>query len=181
MLHRAAFLLLGIIGLLVFPASATDMTRTKTISYRGGIVTFRVPESWREEYEPSGGGTFYEDRPDSGTLRLDVLSFSSKDEPAQQMALRAFPAGSYEILSNGFPIQYEIKEATEHGAKLHLHSWSIAVPIPPHSMRLVMFCHTVLAGQENDPLIESELDLLQSSIRSASFSQAPGVSGDFHQ
>jgi hypothetical protein len=178
MLHRAAHLILCIVGLLAFPISAADMTRTKTISYRGGVVTFLVPESWHEEYEPSGGGTFYEDRPDSGTLRLNVLSFSSKDEPAQQMALRAFPTGSYEILSNGFPMQYEIKEATDHGEKLHLHSWSIAVPVPPHSIRLVVFRHTVLAGQESDPLIKSELDFLQSSISSAHFSQPPGVAGD---
>src|SRR5438552_168389 len=46
----------------------------KTISYRGGIVTFRIPSHWREEYEPNGGGTFYDDNPDSATLRLNVIT-----------------------------------------------------------------------------------------------------------
>jgi hypothetical protein len=49
----------------------------KTVNYRGGVVSFEIPEHWKEEYEPKGGGTFYEDRPDSGTLRLHVLGFSS--------------------------------------------------------------------------------------------------------
>jgi len=157
------------------------MTKAKKISYRGGIVTFSVPESWREEYESSGGATFFEDRSDSGTLRLNVLSFESKDEPAEKMALSVFPAGSYELLPNGFPMRYEVTEASEHGENLHLHSWSIAVPVPPHSVRLAMFRHTVLAGQESDPLISAELDFLQRSIRSAAFSQASGVAGDFRQ
>ena len=26
----------------------------KTISYRGGVVIFRIPSHWREEYEPEG-------------------------------------------------------------------------------------------------------------------------------
>ena len=49
---------------------ARAMTALKTIIYRGGIARFRVPHSWVEEYEPEGGGTFYEDGPDTGTLRM---------------------------------------------------------------------------------------------------------------
>jgi hypothetical protein len=33
----------------------------KTIVYRGGIVRFRIPAHWIEEYEHEGGGTFYEE------------------------------------------------------------------------------------------------------------------------
>lgn len=178
---RATYLMLICAALLTFPVFAADMTKIKTISYRGGIVEFSIPGSWREEYEPSGGATFYEDNPESGTLRLNVLSFSSKDEPAQQMASSVFPTGSYELISNDFPMQYEIKDVVEGGVKLHLHSWSVAVPVPPHSVRLAVFHHTVLAGQESESLIQAELDFLHQSIRSASFSQAPGVGGDYSQ
>ncbi|HMI53316.1 MAG TPA: hypothetical protein VK525_17510 [Candidatus Saccharimonadales bacterium] len=31
----------------------------KTINYRGGVVRFRIPADWVEEYEEAGGGTFY--------------------------------------------------------------------------------------------------------------------------
>ncbi|MBL8085918.1 MAG: hypothetical protein JNN26_25045, partial [Candidatus Obscuribacter sp.] len=50
----------------------------KTIVYRGGIVKFQIPSHWKEEYEEEGGGTFYEDSADSGTLRLNVLTFESE-------------------------------------------------------------------------------------------------------
>jgi len=58
------------------------MIPLKTINYRGGIVRFRVPSSWLEEYKPEGGGTFYEDASDAGILRLNVLGFEkrAKDE-----------------------------------------------------------------------------------------------------
>jgi hypothetical protein len=177
MRYRVIHLTLALCGLIALPISAAETT--KTISYRGGIVAFSIPATWKEEYEPSGGATFYEDRSESGTLRLNVLSASSKDEPAQKMALRVFPSGTYELLANGFPMRYEIKDGDEGGVKLHLHSWSVAVPVPPHSLRLVIFRHAVLAGQESDPLIKTELDFLQQSIRHAVFSQAPGISGDY--
>jgi hypothetical protein len=177
--NRITFVFTALLAILTFPVGAADMSKTKTISYRGGVVTFSIPASWQEEYEPAGGGTFYEDNPDSGTLRLSVLSFSSNNEPAQIMALSAFPEGSYELLQDGHPLRYEVKETNERGEKLHLHTWSVAVAVPPHSMRLALFHHTVLAGQEGDPLISQELAFLHKSIRSAVFSTAPGVAGNY--
>src|SRR5919108_1502907 len=159
--------------------SEQNHQKTKTISYRGGIVTFSIPANWREEYEESGGAMFYEDRPDSGTLRLNVLTFESDDTPALQMALDAFPVDSFQLLPAGFPIQYAINEAMEHEEQLHIHIWKIAVPIPPHGLRIVVFQHTILARQESDSLIISELALLRESIHSAHFSQAAGITGSY--
>jgi hypothetical protein len=42
----------------------------KTINYRGGVVRFRIPADWTEEYEDVGGGTFYKPGKNTGTLRL---------------------------------------------------------------------------------------------------------------
>ena len=151
--------------------------KTKTISYRGGIVTFSIPRTWREEYEASGGAIFYEDRPHSGTLRLNVLTFESDDRHSQQMALDAFPADSFELLPNGFPIQYAVNEVEEDEELLHIHAWKIAVPIPPNNLRLVVFQHAILASPEIDPTMMSELDFLRQSIHSADFSQAAGSAG----
>ena len=33
----------------------------KTVSYRGGLVRFRIPAGWVESYETEGGGEFYDD------------------------------------------------------------------------------------------------------------------------
>jgi hypothetical protein len=59
-------------------APMPDQDGMKTIRYRGGIVTFRIPAHWTEEYEEEGGGIFYNEDNDSGTLRLNVLTFASK-------------------------------------------------------------------------------------------------------
>jgi hypothetical protein len=152
----------------------------KTISYRGGIVSFRVPAQWREEYEPDGGGTFYEDRPDSGTLRVNVLTAASRSvEQAEETARRVFPAGSFELLPDGFPLRRQTVPAEERGIPIQLHRWEIAVPVPPNSIRIVCFTHTVVAAQESNPRIIAELSLLDRSIREAEFSREPGISGPY--
>ncbi len=46
----------------------------KKITYRGGLISFQIPKDWIEEYEENGGGTFYEDSQESGTLRINVLT-----------------------------------------------------------------------------------------------------------
>lgn len=66
------------------------MVPLKTISYRGGIATFAVPESWVEEYEPEGGGTFYDDVEGAGTLRLNVLSFKSNGGQSSEQIVESF-------------------------------------------------------------------------------------------
>jgi len=53
-------------------------TMFKTINYQGGLVSFKIPENWVEHLEENGGGTFYEDTPNSGTLRVNVLTLSNK-------------------------------------------------------------------------------------------------------
>ena len=52
----------------------------KPIVYRGGVVTFRIPSHWREEYSDIEGGTFYEDGTDAGTLRLRITTMKTAKE-----------------------------------------------------------------------------------------------------
>ena len=49
----------------------------KSINYRGGLMQFSVPNVWIEEYDAKGPAMFYEDNDDSGTFRLNVLTFSA--------------------------------------------------------------------------------------------------------
>jgi hypothetical protein len=157
---------------------AAKSSVTKTISYRGGIVRFSLPSHWREEYEPDGGGTFYEDKPDSGTLRLNVISAESKSgESSEQAIERTFLNESCEVLPSGLRMRHRIVPAEERGTSLRLHRWEIAVPVPPTRLRIVCFTHTILARQESDPATIAELALVEQAIRSAEFSREPGVSG----
>lgn len=155
------------------------MIDLKTIEYRGGIVEFVIPSHWREEYEPEGGGTFYEDAADSGTLRLNVLSFESKDTPAEQMAATAFRDGAVSSTSGGLPLRREDETAEENGERLHIVRWEVAIPVPPRSLRLAIFSYTVLESQLQDSGCAAAIQQLETSIRQASYSQAAGIAGEY--
>src|SRR5262245_36734912 len=127
------------------------MTKLKMIKYRGGIAEFAIPSHWHEEYEPEGGGTFYDDSPDSGTLRLNVLTCESKDTPEEQMAATAFRDGTITTTTGGFPLRRKEKVVEEDSESLHVVSWEVAIPVPPKSLRLALFSYTILEKQMDDP------------------------------
>ncbi len=156
------------------------MNSLKKIIYRGGIAIFDIPSDWIEEYDPSGGATFYEDSPDSGTLRLKVLSFSSKNTPAKEMVRSVFKDNSIETLPSGFLMRHYIKHTEEKGEKLEIHCWEVTVPIEPYSLRLITFTYTILTGQQSDPRIVGELEMIMQNIKKAQFSQETGVGGDYN-
>ena len=97
------------------------------------------------------------------------------------MARTAFPQDAGELFPSGFRLRRYPKSATEDGKALDIHCWEIAVPVPPHSLRLVCFAHTILAGRQSDPKIAAELKMLDESVRSAEFSQEPGVAGSYNK
>jgi hypothetical protein len=157
------------------------MTKKKMIKYRGGIAEFAIPSHWHEEYEPEGGGTFYADSPDSGTLRLNVISCVSKDTPAEQIAAIYFRDGTVKTTNEGFPLRRREKAVEEDGERLHIVSWKVAIPVPPKSLRVALFTYTILKKQKDDPPFIAEMQELERSIEQSSFSQEPGVSGDYGQ
>jgi len=79
----------------------------KTVHYRGVLVVFQIPDHWVEEYEPAGGGTFYDPDDESITLRLNVLTFATpqpvgvQDSAKALTALREMVLGPVETLANG--------------------------------------------------------------------------------
>lgn len=50
----------------------------REVAYRAGVITFRIPAHWVDEYEADGTGIYYEPSAGSGTLRLTVLTLRSK-------------------------------------------------------------------------------------------------------
>jgi hypothetical protein len=156
------------------------MVRLKTINYRGGVVTFSIPASWREEYEPEGGGTFYEDKPDSGTLRLNVLTFEGPSVGPSPSAIETLARpGDKERqvrpLRDGNAVARYIKSGGDQGQLLQIHYWEVANPVPPRHMRFVVFSYTILASQASDALIREELALLDRLICDAKFADKPGI------
>lgn len=162
-------------------SGATEVVKSKLIKYRNGITVFSIPENWKEEYDPKGGAMFYEDLPDSGTLRLNVLSFDSPDISAKEMAMQVFPKNGFKVIQNRFPLEYKVKEVIENQERLKIHTWSVAVPIEPRSVRIIVFSHTVLSDLDKNESIMKEISFLHGSIEAASYSLEQGVAGEFYQ
>ena len=146
----------------------------KDISYRGGLVTFRVPAHWREEYGEDGGGSFYEDMPNSPTFRLEVITAESTPIIGPEYAERVLASisgtmgeSAIEVLPNGYALARYLKTPLQRGQQLQITYWSIAQVIPPHHVRIATFSYTLLAGQERDPQIQQELQLLDAEVRSS--------------
>lgn len=117
----------------------------KTISYRGGLVTFRIPAHWKEEYESEGGGTFYEDAPDSATFRLQTITMKSPSPVTSECApdiLSSLPEAAtapVERLSNGCALIRYTKSPVERGQRLFITYWSVAQVISLHYARIANF------------------------------------------
>lgn len=158
----------------VIPFVCTMNIATKPVVYRGGLVSFRIPENWREEYDPEGGGTFYEDKPDSGTLRLNVLSFEKKTALTLKDATRELFAGQpHEVLPCGLPMRHYVKETEERGTALRLYRWEVLIPVSPKQWRLACFTHTITAAQDETAQSQEELRLVNSIVREARYSTQP--------
>ncbi len=161
----------------------------KTIVHRGGVVTFRIPSHWREEYSDMEGATFFADRPDAGTLRLK-LTLMSAPRPVQRDSGIDVLRGPLDQLTNAgvkvktrhrkdgnASLSYE-DSAIEEGTPLTIIYWVVANPLPPRHVRVANFSYTVLARLRNDPKVKSELKMLEAEIEAATFAPQVGVAAE---
>lgn len=159
-----------------------ETVEMKTINYRGGIVRFRIPANWEEEYEKAGGGTFYRAGEDTGTLRLNVLTFQA---PADQQVDTSTAADTLETFARkyGVPIiklhdgiaaiRYD-ETSEEQGDRLIIRYWQVAQFLPPKIFRHAIFSYTLLEAQPTQPTFAAELDLLEREIYAAEFAMEVG-------
>lgn len=118
----------------------------KIINYRGGLIRFPIPRDWVEEYEPDGGASFHAGRPDSPTLFVNVMTFTSprpdvRPESGAE-ALRRKPAQTGQRLvqfENGNTARVFSHRIEDAGGTGTLHRWEIARAAPPRHLRLAVF------------------------------------------
>ena len=155
----------------------------KTIVYRGGVLRFRIPETWIEEYSDYDGGMFYEDGPTTGTLRVKIISLAKPSDSrqaslAELLKLLLQQTGKFEedvqYVGENALIRYE-EAGVEAGTKLTIFYWVFANPVDSLHARVVNFSYTVLATQRSTPLIQHELDMLDSEIVKTEFASEVGV------
>lgn len=152
------------------------VTALKRIVYRGGIVTFNVPDGWVEKYEPRGGGEFYEDGPDTPTLRLNVITMKGP-VATQDDAVRVLQnkAERVDVRADGSAIVRYLKRVDEEGEPLLIIYWEIAQVVPPEHLRLVVFSLTVLESQEEDPEILKTMQLVDAEVSAAQLASVLGT------
>jgi hypothetical protein len=157
-------------------------TDLKTIVYRGGLVRFRIPADWQEEYEPAGGGTFYAPGDETGTLRLNVMTFaapsgkvlSQNDAEGFLSSSAKKHGGSVQTLRPGVAmIRYDLP-SKDRGRALTIRYWQVGQVVPPGHVRQFLFSYTVLAKLFDDWLLRHEMDLLEHEISVAEFAPVLG-------
>lgn len=154
-------------------AKRPSQVALKIVHYRDA-VSFPIPATWNEDDEPGVQGTYYEDGPGTGTLRVSVMQWSGANEEDRNRRVKAllFP-GSVETLKQGVYLKREIHDAEEKGEPLKLHRWLVVLALPENTCRLVVFTHTVTSAQEGDAAIQTELGIVDSAVRSAVYSYKP--------
>ena len=166
---------IALVHLTATPAETkrADPVALKIVRYRDA-VSFPIPVAWKEEDEPGVQGTFYEDGPDTGTLRVSVMQWlGSSEEDRNRIVKSILLPGNVETLKQGVYLKKEVKDGSEGGESLKLHRWLVVLALPENTCRLVAFTHTITAAQENDQPIAAELTTVDFAVRNAVYSYEP--------
>jgi len=149
--------------------------KMKEIDYRGGLVRFSIPGDWEEEYDPDGGGTFYEPGDDTGTLILNVLSFLTKDDVAPNHPLPIFEKrkvncnGKVETLSEDrYLLKYQ-KDDEEEGNELLIFYWEVAKMVSARDCNNAVFSYTIMKSQYESESRKREIEMLEESVKEVRF------------
>jgi hypothetical protein len=158
--------------------------------YRGGVVTFRIPAHWREEYSDIEGGTFYRDHPHSGTLRLSIITVTSPkqaESPSAFDVLRGIANSLKNVGVEGTTkgrqdgnaaFKYE-EVGLEQGVRLTIFYWIVANALPPRHARVATFSYTIIEEQRTQPQVQHDLEMLdadQSHVQPHEKWEDPGPS-----
>jgi hypothetical protein len=160
-------------------APMPDQDGMKTIRYRGGIVTFRIPAHWTEEYEEKGGGVFYDEDNYSGTLRLNVLTFATQTPVTTRTAMSLLEVrrqeyqGTLTDLGNSNALLRYTDVAQEEGESLTIHYWQIANVVPPNHFRVAIFSFTKPTELANDD-VAADVAMMDEELRLCRFAEELG-------
>jgi len=154
------------------------LTGMKIINYRGGVVRFRLPSRWLEEYDEEGGGRFHDPEVESGTLYLNVMTFQSEAPVSAEAArgmlqVRADNVGT-EITSPDDGLEHLHYQAEEEDGEFVVWYWEVADTVPPHHARMAIFAFSVEADLADDEEVQEALSMLRQEIPRCEFSDRVG-------
>lgn len=141
----------------------------KTVTSAGKQVSFRVPKNWQSE--PEGNGMmFYAPEPDSGTLRLDVLTFRSPnspaDEPPSSLSHAQKMGVPLETLPSGIHFLRAQTKAKEEDDDLASIEWNLEAREGEYTA-IAIFSFTLLESQVEVSKYKEQIEMLDREIRQA--------------
>ena len=127
------------------------------------------------------GGVFYDDVPDSGTLRVKVITLETPADVGDattsilEPLVHQLEKSEYTIhpVGDNALVHYE-EPAVEDGTRLTIYYWVLANPVPPRNARVVTFSYTVLDFQKESPQTQGELEMLEAEIVRTEFASRIG-------
>ena len=152
----------------------------KEINFHSGVIKFKIPSNWKGEYGDDGKGAFYEDAPDTGTLRLNVITLEAPPDAKGNLlvlALSSIPGidqENIEMLDNGNALAHAVQRTEEEGKKYTLYWWYLANHVAPNYVRMANYSYAILTSKENDRKTKKEIELLERQIKNAVFSSELG-------
>jgi len=161
------------------------MRELKVINYHEGALRFSVPVEWQEEYGRESGGTFFEQAPDSGTLRLSVVVMNTKgktDSDALERFLKTRPEArakgaqiSKEL--NGNVVLQFIQRTTEGGDDMSIVWWFVASGAFEDAIQIAMFSYSLLNINREKEQNKEDILFLDQELRKTEFVKMPQISG----
>jgi hypothetical protein len=121
-----------------------------------------------------------EDRPDSGTLRLKIITMSTPKELQSisamdllQVVVNQLKNENVECTTKGRKdgnavLKYE-EAGFERGRSLTIFYWVVSNPLPPRHARAATFSYTILAEQRNRSQNQHDIEMLEAEIEAATF------------
>lgn len=145
------------------------MRKLKTINYLLRLE-FDIPESWLCFFDQDEGGMYFEDREDSGTLRLSELVFEVNDLNPTSIAADEKAKGAIE-LSNGSWLRLDRKQFFEDGENCTSFYWTISNDQIRPYIQIAIFSFCVCDKDLEKPHIKEDLELLNTELRRVRFLQ----------
>ena len=140
----------------------------KTINLNN-IIQFQIPENWISEQDEDFT-LFYEDSPDSATLRVQTLLFSVQN--TKQIIQQKLAESSTIALQNGLPCAFKREQSEDNGEILEIDFWDITIPISDTQIAICCFSYTILAEQAIQKHFIQEREMINHAICHADFFQS---------
>ena len=143
------------------------------VPFRNCTVSFRIPSQWIDVDEEGTGAMYAEPGRDDGALRLDVISVSTGDSPAQDRMVEYMSAEHGEVfqLSNGNVLRYYSEDARQDDS-IVMHYWHLGCALRKDFFCIAVFSYTLLKTLALSVESLDMVEFLRAEIRNASISQS---------